>query len=276
MGSGSSWISNEFRNRPGNLVKHGAQDFAAGSPSDSKPAWRLHAMMAWLLKIDIVDFLPSFPLAASSMASRGGVMLCALLLLQLAGPLPSCNGSSSVYQPRLPLDMSHWDYVDKVPRFPHQPKIELPDRLWALHDLPRAVAHSNPSSLHAMLRKLSAGEPITVVALGSSVTSDFGGCFGREERIQDMVEIMSLVYPRHKCGWHGWIHCMMHIINATWPHEDHVLINNGLPGATGKTYGSGTCMELNLPDQADLIIMEHHAADEAATKLMEQLQLRNH
>eukprot|EP00798_Chlamydomonas_sp_ICE-L_P025071 gene25071-10723_t len=198
------------------------------------------------------------------MASRGGVMLRALFLLQLAGSLSSCNGSSSVYQPRLPLDMSHWDYVDK--RSIH--------RLWDLHDLPRAVAHSNPSSLHTILRKLSAGEPITVVALGSSVTSDFGGCFGREERIRDMVQIMSLVYYRHKCARHGWIRNMMQIINATWPHEDHVVINNGLPGASGKTYASGTCMELNLPDQADLIIMEHHHGLEENTKVMEHLLWR--
>jgi hypothetical protein len=70
----------------------------------------------------------------------------------------------------------------------------------------------------------------------------------------------------------------MHAINVTWPHADHVLINNGLPGATAQTYGGGICLELNLPAQADLIIMEHHAARDEVTRVMEHLlwRLANH
>ena len=55
----------------------------------------------------------------------------------------------------------------------------------------------------------------------------------------------------------GWLHNFMHVINTTFPHPDHILINNGVPGACFSTFAHGTCLESLLPKQPDLVIMEH-------------------
>ena len=77
------------------------------------------------------------------------------------------------------------------------------------------------------------------------------------------------VYAR--CRKTDWMQFFKHAIKVTWPHADHMLINNGLPGASGRTYGMGTCLELNLHAQADLVIMEHHIAQDEVTQVMEHL-----
>ena len=49
----------------------------------------------------------------------------------------------------------------------------------------------------------------------------------------------------------------MNILNASFPHRDHILINNGIPGSNFHFYSDGSCLENLLPNNPDLIIVEH-------------------
>ena len=49
----------------------------------------------------------------------------------------------------------------------------------------------------------------------------------------------------------------MNILNASYPHRDHILINNGIPGSNYQFYSDGACLENLLPTSPDLIIVEH-------------------
>ncbi len=49
----------------------------------------------------------------------------------------------------------------------------------------------------------------------------------------------------------------MQMINSTWPHPDHLLINNGVPGSSFRSFAQGSCLEPLLPASPDLLILEH-------------------
>eukprot|EP00798_Chlamydomonas_sp_ICE-L_P017898 gene17898-24290_t len=68
----------------------------------------------------------------------------------------------------------------------------------------------------------------------------------------------------------------MSVINKYWPHPGHLLINNGLAAATCRTFALGVCFELNLPKQADMIIMEQHVSRDESNKDMDHLSSVSH
>ena len=45
----------------------------------------------------------------------------------------------------------------------------------------------------------------------------------------------------------GWINYFMNTINATFPHRDHVLINNGAPGTNLQFAATSSCLESRTP-----------------------------
>ena len=56
---------------------------------------------------------------------------------------------------------------------------------------------------------------------------------------------------------HGWLNSFMHAVNSTFPHPEHILINNGIPGHHFGNFAHGTCLESLIPKQPDLVIYEH-------------------
>jgi hypothetical protein len=148
-------------------------------------------------------------------------------------------------------------------------------RYWNQDTLKNALRASDPAQLYPLIKKLENGEPIVVVALGSSIVVDFGGLFHT-----DLEAIYKLVpNPTHKyyqwdndpalsaptLGHHaGWLELFMEYVNQTWPHPDHLLINGGKPGNVPHNFADGSCLENELPRQADLVIIESMGIPDAA------------
>ncbi|KIY99296.1 hypothetical protein MNEG_8663 [Monoraphidium neglectum] len=86
-----------------------------------------------------------------------------------------------------------------------------------------------------LLDKLNAGQPITVAALGSSVVQDHGGSF--HASLGQLRAAVASPHPHIYGGatgeggpaWvqTGWLTYFMRVVNETWPHPDHLLVNAG-------------------------------------------------
>lgn len=96
-----------------------------------------------------------------------GLQIALIVLFLL---IQSSTASHEQYVPRLPTNPELWKY--SVPL-----GFRWPKRLWDERLLVRANAQVTNDRLFSLLRKLDRGEPIVVVAMGSSVVSDYGGCF---------------------------------------------------------------------------------------------------
>jgi hypothetical protein len=108
------------------------------------------------------------------------------------------------------------------------------ERLWDASNLRAAVSTKNYESLKSLLEKLNNGLPITVVALGDSITSNHGGCYQRDKaHIKEHAAAYSWAFL-NKCQkksrqneGSAWLSTFMRTINASWPNADHLLINAG-------------------------------------------------
>ena len=49
----------------------------------------------------------------------------------------------------------------------------------------------------------------------------------------------------------------MMVINATFPHQDHIIINDGVPASSFRSFSNGACLENVVPKSPDLVILEH-------------------
>jgi hypothetical protein len=43
-----------------------------------------------------------------------------------------------------------------------------------------------------------------------------------------------------RCKQLGYLQGLMHVINATWPHRDHLLVNLASPGEAAASAGTST------------------------------------
>lgn len=101
--------------------------------------------------------------------------------------------------PKLPRDPSEWKY-----------RLDLPPRLWDLRALEYANTHTNRGLLRRVVWKLNNGLPITVAVLGSSVTSDFAGCFHTSiqqlySQVDKLDQVRLIVFPdfdTYKGDWY--------------------------------------------------------------------------
>ena len=81
-----------------------------------------------------------------------------------------------------------------------------------------------------LLRKLSAGEPITLLALGSSVVGAHAGCTAPWPALRHCPCPRCCGSRCGRWGGDGWALKVLANINATWPHAGHRLYNLGEPG----------------------------------------------
>lgn len=105
--------------------------------------------------------------AAGTAAVAPALLL--LLLLHLAATV--CQAGAA---PALPPDISLWHYGDD-----NMTKSGVPaQRLWDRGALRLAAPVLHFEQMRGFLAKLRGGQPVQVVAFGTSITADYGGCFG--------------------------------------------------------------------------------------------------
>ncbi|GAX75874.1 hypothetical protein CEUSTIGMA_g3317.t1 [Chlamydomonas eustigma] len=183
------------------------------------------------------------------------------------------GGSQEIESPEdlrsLPSDIESWNYSGMyepekerssegyLKVFGHQ----FQRRWWDHADLRSAFVTSDFKQMRPFLAKLHAGRPVSVVAYGDSIVEKHGGCFHRdmEQLGRHGVQIPGGVYYRSHCTKHAqtrWLTAFMHLINTTWPHPEHLLVNNGLAGTPINGHSEASCVEFTLPTVVDLIILE--------------------
>jgi hypothetical protein len=103
--------------------------------------------------------------------------------------------------------------------------------------LREGVVNPGFGQLHGLLRKLHAGEPVTVVSFGTSI-SDRAGCWHRDIAHLE-ASVGMLRYGRAvqmtKCGYNGFLSAFMNVVNSTWPHRNHLLVNLAVAGVPSET-----------------------------------------
>lgn len=142
--------------------------------------------------------------------------------------------------------------------------VALPDWNWTLpnHLLNAGIVTSGDQlRTAALLRRLGDGEPVTVVAYGTSQTES-GGC----ERIGGC---------RGRPGSHDrdkWFGRLALWISSTWPHDEHRFINLGKhAGGMGSV---DACMRTLAPSTVDLFVTEWAAMVLSGQRQMEQMVRR--
>ena len=157
---------------------------------------------------------------------------------------------------------------------------------WDRAQLARAAvaAHSADAWL-PMLAKLQAGQPIVILALGSSIVDGHAGCFGsRAAAAAAGVGALPQAMRRYlnatedaTCAVAGYASAFLAAINATWPHPGHLLVNAGVAGTMLGQFARDVCVEGWLPaaSGADLLLFETHGGDSenASTALKDIEQL---
>ena len=119
----------------------------------------------------------------------------------------------------------------------------LPEEL-----LRAGVVHVGGERSARLAEKLRAGLPISVLALGGSVTVLYGGCWNHEHCPSGALEPGR---PLHR----EFLARFMNYVNVTYPHRDHTLHNNAV-GAAGASRPL-SCPAMFLREDADLVIMDH-------------------
>ena len=141
-------------------------------------------------------------------------------------------------------------------------------RLGNQADLARVTGVRNLLQLKPLVQRLNAGLPVTVAAIGSSITADFAGCFhtsldALRSRVNTLPITIGLNPTRIACAANssarfGFASALMSAINKTWPHPDHLLLNSGWGGATLSSFHDRGCATDWLPRELDLLLLEQY------------------
>ena len=142
----------------------------------------------------------------------------------------------------------------------------LPDR-WQPSNIPAELATrlragvsrlGHLGRVRRVLARVDRGEPIVMAALGSSVTSDFGGAVGY---MQERFKLGYIGVPRKcrgKCVQYGWLLPIFRFLtqNQAAAHnmQNASLVNCGQAARFISTYLD--CTSSAVPETADLIIID--------------------
>ena len=166
----------------------------------------------------------------------------------------------------------------RVPPLTRPPAALQPDcRLWSQADLRRLRGATHYSGLLPLLQRLDAGLPITVAAFGSSITSNFGGCFHADiaflrSRVENLPSNFLGNVARTMCApdsaWRvGFASLFMAAVNRTWPHQQHLLLNIGMGATTLSSVVDHTCLDEHTPPDVDLLLFEQYQEEREPQKL---------
>lgn len=145
--------------------------------------------------------------------------------------------------------------------------------LWGPALVDAAVLRVGAPSLAPLLAKLGRGEPVTVLAFGSSVVQySFGSWWSSAKALHDTGVLAfsraSQIEPNNPgdvcepqdgggaCRMGGVGTALMRHLNATWPHPGHALVNVGQPGGGLQSVLESLCVDALLPHTADLLLFE--------------------
>jgi hypothetical protein len=120
------------------------------------------------------------------------------------------------------------------------------------------VSLGRPDVLAPLFKRLEAGKPVTVVAIGSSVTARAGGCTHSIVTGQPGSCCSATCSARTS----GFLRSFFATLNRTWPHPGHRLYNAGVPASTPATFVE--CLETWLPRRPPIGIEGLDVADEEA------------
>ena len=102
---------------------------------------------------------------------------------------------------------------------------------------------------YRLRRKLRAGLPVTLVAIGASNTVR-GGC--QEWQMSKCSQAQYTERDRDGSP-HGWLMQAFEALNRTWPHPQHKLINRGMMATGPQAYVK--CLNLFVPESADAVVL---------------------
>lgn len=60
------------------------------------------------------------------------------------------------------------------------------------------------------------------------------------------------------CPRYGFLSELLAVVNATWPHAGHLLVNAGRGGASLHSFATHTCVDPWIPTSVDLLLFENH------------------
>ena len=139
---------------------------------------------------------------------------------------------------------------------------------WRVPDdlLERGLSPGHPSLFVPLLRKLSSGAPVTILAIGSSVVGAHAGCTAPWPMLRHCPCPRCCGSRCGRWGGGGWALRVLAQLNATWPHPGHRLLNLGEPG--GDLMPSLlACPASYLSVQPDVILLDfftsYHAGKDA-------------
>jgi len=147
----------------------------------------------------------------------------------------------------------------------------VPCRFWSQGDLTRALAVSSYEQLRPLFAKLQRGQRVTLAVLGSSV-SGYAGCFHSDK--QAVFDALGGVYPAlmglpefADCPADGpnryqWASTLLGVINRTYPHPDHLLVNSAVGGQNLASFANAACMSAYVPMSADVLFLDQFEGGE--------------
>lgn len=132
-------------------------------------------------------------------------------------------------------------------------------RTWDEAWLGRAQSVTHYEQLRPLFERLHAGQPLTVVALGSSIVSGYAGCFNDEAQLQQHVrQVRRRGNPQLCPPARGFLGSFMTELNASFPHPEHLFVNLGQPACDLLNYARRWCFTGTLPREVDLFVVEQH------------------
>ena len=207
---------------------------------------------------------------------RAALLPCLSLIAMLvssrshAGALDSIMGtmaknfnySAAFLDAHPPLTAHSWAYLDAMGW--------MKGRVWDEQRISKSFhAGLSYGQLRNLSRKVLAGEPLTILAYGDSVTAKYSGCYPVSQNTS------ASSHPLH---WHAkssrlepwdsqlchqmpnfaWALSFLSLLNYTYPsRQPHRYINFGSSASTIQSHAENDCQGDFLPDHVDLCIIEH-------------------
>ena len=137
------------------------------------------------------------------------------------------------------------------------------------------------AQMHTFRRALTHG--VRAVALGCSITETFGGCFGegcvtdRDQSawwhsiLQTWRSNNTRMGTSDRHAERGFLSGFMRVLNATFPHPRHSLLNRGHSGSLGTIENS--CLQSFVPADTNLVFLDFALGDPLSSKA--QLDMYN-
>jgi len=101
---------------------------------------------------------------------------------------------------------------------------------------------------------LSGHEPVTIAALGASVTADYGGIDGDVQAAHPASCASALRRCGRGCRFSGWLQEAVATLGAALPAARLQAVNCGMPG--NPLTAAAHCLESHVPSTADLVVVD--------------------